>query len=166
MDCDITSNIIKITPATYARAAISRLAARWWWVAVAPLFIFIIASFSDSAYIFAAFIWILLLLPPALMFAYYSYLLRPETAALSLPHHITINRDGNITITFAVNPKDENNAERADIKLQHNMLKAVIEKADYIELEYRDRSMPMLIIPFKAFQQSDISHVLARLYRN
>lgn len=158
----VTTDIITVSPATYARAAMSRLAERLWWVAVLPAVAFALAAFHDAAYLFAAFIWLLMLVPPAVMVAYYSYLLKPETAALSRPHRVTIDNHG-VTVTFVAD--DDSKPVHADIYLTNNRLKAVIEKGDHLVLDYeRGYLLPMLIIPFTAFAQGDASHALANLY--
>ena len=159
----VTSEVITVTPATYARAAMSRLAGRWWWVAVAPMALFAIASLWDAAYLFAAFIWLLMLLPPALMIAYYSYLLKPEAAAMSRPHRVTIEPEGKLTVNFE--PSDDETATaRPAINLPGSNLHSVIEKNDHIELNYRDSAVDLLIIPFSSLPAPMASHALAHLY--
>ncbi|MDE7385941.1 MAG: DUF4097 domain-containing protein [Muribaculaceae bacterium] len=159
----VTTDVITVSPATYARAAMSRLAERLWWVAVLPAVAFALAAFHDAAYLFAAFIWLLMLVPPAVMVAYYSYLLKPETAALSRPHRVTIDSHG-VTVTFEAVDGDEHPLH-ADIYLTNNNLRTVIEKGDHLELDYtRQSPLPMLIIPYSAFAQGDAPHALANLY--
>lgn len=160
----VTSEVITVTPATYARAAMARLAGRWWWVAVAPMVIFLIASIHDAAYLFAAFIWLLMLLPPALMIAYYSYLLRPEAAAMARPHRVTIDPDGHLTISFEPTEEEDNASIHQAINLPADNLHAVIEKSGHIELNYRDTIVDLLIIPFTALPAPMASHALANLY--
>lgn len=159
----VTSEVITVTPATYARAAMSRLAGRWWWVAVAPMALFAIASLWDAAYLFAAFIWLLMLLPPALMIAYYNYLLKPEAAAMSRPHRIVIKPEGELMVIFEPSD-DETVSTRPAITLSGDKLHSVIEKSDHIELNYRDSAVDMLIIPFSSLPAPLSSHALALLY--
>lgn len=158
----VTTDIITVSPSTYARAAIYRLAGRWWWVAVAPMAIFTIASLWDAAYLFAAFIWLLMLLPPALMIAYYSYLLKPEAAAMSRPHRVTITPTGDVTVSFE--STDGEPAPRPAIHFPGNRLCSVTEKSDYIELDYRDSTTDLLIIPFSSITPPRVSQALSYLY--
>ena len=153
----VTTDVITVSPATYARAAMTRLAERLWWVAVLPAAACAIAALHNPAYIFASFIWLLMLMPPAVMIAYYSYLLKPETASLSRPHIVTIDSHS-VTITFTHdnNKGDNEGPIHADIYLRHDNLKAVIEKRGHLELDYKRTSpLPMLIIPYSAFTQGD-----------
>ncbi|MDE5635210.1 MAG: hypothetical protein K2I52_02740 [Muribaculaceae bacterium] len=158
----VTTDIITVSPSTYARAAIYRLAGRWWWVAVAPMAMFTIASLWDAAYLFAAFIWLLMLLPPALMIAYYSYLLKPEAAAMSRPHRVTIMPTGEVTVSFE--STDSESAHHPDINLSGNSLCSISEKNDCIELNYRNSAVDLLIIPFSSIPAARVSHALAHLY--
>lgn len=159
----ITSEVITVTPATYARAAMARLAGRWWWVAVAPMAMFLVASLWDTAYLFAAFIWLLMLLPPALMIAYYSYLLKPEAASMARPHRVTITPDGQLTVDFE--PLDDNTpANHQAITFPAEKLLNIIERNEHIELNYRDNPIDLLIIPFAALPAPTASHALANLY--
>ncbi|MBD5365873.1 MAG: hypothetical protein HDR82_02470 [Bacteroides sp.] len=159
----VTTDVITVSPATYARAAMSRLAERLWWVAALPAVAFALAAFHDAAYLFAAFIWLLMLVPPAMMVAYYSYLLKPETAALTRPYSVTINNYG-VTVTFEPIDEDEHPLH-ADIYLTNNNLKAVVEKSDRLELDYTHSSpLPILIIPYASIAPSDTPHALAHLY--
>ncbi len=145
--CAITSEVITVTPATYARAAMTRLAARWWWVAVSPMTIFLIASIHDPAYLFAAFIWLLMLLPPALMIAYYSYLLKPEAASMACPHRVTISPEGTITVTFEPADSELPSPVHPDIILPKENLTDITEKTTQTELTYRNAPLDILIIP-------------------
>lgn len=161
----VTSEVITVTPATYARAAMLRLAGRWWWVAVAPMAIFAIASLWDEAYIFASFIWLLMLLPPGLMIAYYSYLLKPEAAAMSHPHRITIMPGGELNINFEP-PADDDADTRPDapITLPGCNIHTIQEKSSHIELSYRNSDIALLIIPFASLPAPGASRALASLY--
>ena len=160
----VTSGVITVTPDTYARAALYRLSGRWWWVAVVPMAFFAVASLWDDAYIFAAFIWLLMLLPPALMIAYYSYLLKPEAAAMSKPHRVTIRPGGELCIDFEQPADDEDARPHEPITLPSGNLHAISEKSGHIEVCYRNSDIALLIIPFAALPAPKASHALASLY--
>ncbi|MCM1450195.1 MAG: hypothetical protein NC082_07620 [Clostridiales bacterium] len=159
----IKSETITISPATYARAAMSKLAARRWWIAVIPMTLFGIASFWDKAYIVAALIWLLMLLPPALMMAYYSYLLKPEAAAMSRPHHVIINPDRSITIQFD-NPDEESDLSIAEMTLDGKNIENIIERNTHIELSYNNSPLQLLIIPFESLPIGSAARALSHLY--
>ncbi len=158
----VTTDIITVSPSAYARAAIYRLAGRWWWVAVTPMAMFTIASLWDAAYLFAAFIWLLMLLPPALMIAYYNYLLKPEAAAMSQPHRVTIMPTGDVTVSFKSN--DSESSPHPDINLSGQSLCSISDKKECIELNYRNSAVDLLIIPFSSIHASRVSHALTYLY--
>lgn len=163
----MTTNVITVTPATYARAAMTRLAGQWWWVIVVPMALFVIASLWNTAYLFAALIWLLMLMPPALMIAYYSYLLKPQAAAMSRPHRVTIAPDGMLTVTFEAPDNDDDTetfSRHADITLSGKNLYAITEKSDHIELNYRGAPLDLLIIPFISIPTPQASHAIAHLH--
>lgn len=161
------SDVITVTPATYARAAISRLASRRWWVAVVPMCAFAVASLWDTAYIFAAMIWLLMLLPPALMIAYYSYLLKPHAAMLSRPHRVEVSDTGDITVTFEpVELTDpDGNVTRhipyPDIHLPALAMRDCIDRGTRLELCYPGLDPDILIIPADALPPASLRILLS-----
>lgn len=160
----ITTDVIKTSRNTYARAALYRLAGRWWWVVVAPMFLFAIASFWDASYIFGALIWLFLVLPPGLMFAYYNYLLKPASAALMRPHRVVFGPDRNVTIKFE--PDEEEIPVYEDVYLPGDMLKTVIERGDSFEFIYHKGSpIDILVVPYSSLTPEDAA-LLTREYLN
>lgn len=150
MSYPISSDLFSVTPATYARVAVSRLAGRWWWLVILPPITFSIIALSDAAYIFAAMIWIFMLLPPAIMIAYYNYLLTPEAAMLSRRHKVTVESDGPLTISFpATDDEDTNSPE--DIIILNSEIEDIQYKKDSMVLIIRKSTLKFLIIPNFAF---------------
>lgn len=83
-----------------------QLAGRWWWVVVLPPVGCLMASPLSGAFLIAAVIWILLLIPPAVMIVYFSILLRPDTAIMTRPHTVTFTDDA-LTIAFPSEETDD-----------------------------------------------------------
>jgi len=144
----------------------SRLAGRWWWIAVMPMALLAIASIWNTAYIFAAFIWLLMLLPTATMIVYYSYLLKPSAAAMSQPHRITIYPDRGITIKFesACDTTGLKTVPHPDIHLYGNKLNSVTEKRNHMELNYSESDIDLVIIPFDSIPAPHAVNAIAYLY--
>lgn len=160
----IVSETITISPATYARAAMSRLAGRRWWIAAIPMAAFGVASLWDKAYLVAAVIWLFMLLPPALMMAYYSYLLKPEAAAiLSKPHRVIINPDRSIIVKFEDSDNVDHNA-LTQLTLDGSNIESIIERNTYIELSYNGSPIRLLLIPFESLPPGTAAQALCRLY--
>ncbi len=117
---------------------------------------------SDKAYIFAAMIWIFMLLPPAVMMAYYSYLLNPEAATLSKSHKVAIAHDGSITITFPPS-EDEDVITPHPITMRNEDLDDLQDKNNMIILTFRKSNLKFLIIPVDSFPTGTLPLAIAAL---
>lgn len=146
-----------ITPAAHARVALRLYAGRWWPLILLPPLACLVAASANAAFIVAALIWLLLILPPALLGAYYSILLRPDTSVMVRPHTVTFGRD-----SLRVDFPQEFDAEDGDaataegsrpsplspIVINHEDVKSVSETSDYLVVNWSDRShSKLLLIP-------------------
>lgn len=153
----VCTKTITTSQATYARAALYRLAGRWWWVAVVPMFGFAIASLWDISYLFGALIWLLLLVPPGLMMAYYGYLLKPGAAALSRPHRVTFGEGREVKVSFESD--DNGKPIHDDIYLPSSALKDVVDRSNCFELIYKGAPIDILIIPYQSMSPDEAAAI-------
>ena len=157
MDQQVTTGIFTINTATHARTAISILAGKWWWMIVIPPVVAGMLATFNIAFIFAAVIWIFMLLPPAIMIAYYNCLLQPIAAQLSLPHYIIIHLNGNLTIGFPPRETSNDNIIEPDkemikssdklIEIPANAINEISESGSNILIKLNLKDISFLLIP-------------------
>lgn len=105
-----------------------------------------------------------MLLPSALMFTYYSYLLHPVAAKMSLPHTITFSSD-KLTVTF---PDEENTfpdtASKHDhIVLEIKEIQRMDMTADFLCLSTSGKvsSPRLIVVPRDSFiSTEDFLHII------
>lgn len=140
----------------------THLAARWWPAVVLPMAAMLVAAFFNVAFLYAAFMWVLVLVPPGLMVAYYSYLLTPVASRLSRPHFVEFMPDG-VAIRFVASGEEDAPVVE-DIYLERGKLQAVGQKATFLELIYRGTEPRLVIVPWRAFADADAATALDILY--
>lgn len=160
MDREIKTDIFSISTASHARTALSLLAGKWWWVIVIPWLIALALGTVNIAFIFAAMIWIFMLLPPAVMIAYYNYLLQPVAAKLSRPHYIVFRDNGNLSIIFPPQEDNENknikgtdliNRKRNEaIEINRETIIDISESGSNILIMLRHKGISFILIPTKS----------------
>ena len=146
MEREVKTDIFSISAASHARTALWLLAGKWWWIIVIPSLIALVLGAVNLAFIFAAMIWIFMLLPPAVMIAYYNYLLQPVAAKLSRPHYILFREDGNLGIIFP--PQEEKEGEAIEIKRE--AIVDISESGSNILIMLRHNGISFILIPAKS----------------
>lgn len=118
-----------------------------------------IAAIFNPMWLIAALIWLLMLLPPAIMIAYYSYLLHPVAAAMSRPHKVIISPE---LIRVVFEPEEDNPRRREDIIIELKDIKEMdIASGHFIFKTSGSTSLPrFIIVPITSLRnQTDISTI-------
>ncbi len=115
----------------------------WWWLIVLPPLACLAASPFNPAFLIAALIWVLLLLPPAVMAVYFSILLRPSVAVMTRPHTVTLAPEA-LTVVFPTPDAEEEDADPsaplAPVSIPDGAVTSIREVAGYIVVTWRDDS--------------------------
>lgn len=156
----IESDEIHIRPSDYVREIMLRWVGRWWWMVVLPFTGCLIAGAWNAAFLFVAFIWLFLIFPPALMFVYLTYCLRPEVQHVIRTHRLSVS-DDSITVVFS----DEDGAPalpRRIIPWESVTCMSLRRKFMILEL-YRSR-YNLLLIPVDSFSPESSRRLMARFF--
>lgn len=147
-----------------------QLAGKWWWVVVLPPLGCLAASPLSAAFLIAGVIWILLLIPPAVMITYFSVLLRPEAAIMMRPHTVTFTVSS-IEISFPM-PDDEEHGEEparycnplpASV-IPYGAVTAISETGKYLQINIKYPGIPsFILIPFAALPSESLSSIVDRI---
>ena len=148
MEREVRTDIFSISAATHARTALALLAGRWWWIIIIPSLIALMLGTVNLAFIFAAMIWIFMLLPPAVMIAYYNYLLHPLAAKLSRPHFIIFRKEGNLSIVFP--PQEDKDNDGEAIEINGDAIADISESGPNILVMLRHTDISFILIPAKS----------------
>lgn len=108
-------------------------------------------------FLVAALIWLLLLLPPAVMMAYFSILLHPSVAVMTRPHTVTFDRN-RLRVDFPSESDDESDSKEGDVTsdlcqinpiiIEHTEIKSIDEVSRYIVVIWcKSRRLKILLIP-------------------
>ena len=153
-----------VAPAAHARVALRLYAGRWWPLVVLPPLACIVASAVNPAFLIAALIWILLLLPPAVMAVYFSILLRPSVAVMTRPHIVAFGADA-ITVTFPVEEADDKDDQPSlrqlpPVSIPYTSIVSIQDVSEYIAVIYRLSSRrTMLLLPVGLLSSSTLDRL-------
>ncbi|MDE5608385.1 MAG: hypothetical protein K2I64_05590 [Muribaculaceae bacterium] len=153
-----------VAPAAHARVALRLYAGRWWPLVVLPPLACIVASVANPAFLIAALIWILLLLPPAVMAVYFSILLRPSVAVMTRPHTVEFGIDA-IEVLFPTEETDDKDDQPSlrqlpPVSIPYTSIVSIQEVAEYIAVVYRLKGRrTILLLPVSLLSLSALDRL-------
>ena len=161
--CDgLTTQPFIVAPSAHARAALSLSARRWWAVVVLPPLACLVASVYDPMLIIAALIWILQLVPPAIIFIYASVLLRPSVAVMLRPHVVSFGEEY-IDVEFPAQEQDEDDTTLSrlqPIRIPKTSITAIQEVSDYVAITYRyEGHRSLLLLPVGCLSRESLIYL-------
>jgi hypothetical protein len=112
----IRTTEFKIATGDYASLIARRWLAQWWWAFALPLFASIIASTSDTRFVYVSLILIFIIWPMALSFAWFNYMLKPSAIRAVRPCVATFT-DQAVTLEYPAPKVDSNDDRPAPAKL-------------------------------------------------
>ena len=153
-----TSNVHRIGAGRFARELFRRFAPWWMWVAVA-LFAagFILGLAVDLMLMIVGFMILLVILPPALAFCYYSHALCRECFINTLPHTVAV-ADGSLAVSLYVRDEDSDDGSLKELRTEYFAPESVTGyelKPDSCIIELRDRNRGFLVVPASEFDNPD-----------
>lgn len=116
-------------------------------------------------FLVAALIWLLLLLPPAVMMAYFSILLHPSVAVMTRPHTVTFGVDY-MEVTFSAEETDDRDDQRSPLRqiqpvsISYTSIVSINEVSEYIAVTYlADSRRTVLLLPVNKLSSQSLDRL-------